>query len=225
MKYQKLSEEESTGYSLLIYGAGGQGKVVLDSALFGGHRVLGFLDDDPDKWGMQLQGYPVFGGLSILEKNNFSQIRIVVAIGVNALRQKKVNCIKGEGYFFVPVVHPKTIVSPFSTIDEGTMVIAGAIINIETQVGKHVIVNTGSTIDHDCRIGDFVHVAPGVHIGGEVMVGEGTLVGIGAVVKPGVKIGSWSVIGAGAVVIEDLPDSVVAVGVPAKVIRKVEPNR
>jgi acetyltransferase-like isoleucine patch superfamily enzyme len=70
-------------------------------------------------------------------------------------------------------------------------------------------------------IGDHAHVAPGVHTGGEVRIGEGTLVGIGATVMPGCSVGSWSVIGAGAVVTADLPGSVTAVGVPARILRRL----
>jgi acetyltransferase-like isoleucine patch superfamily enzyme len=44
-------------------------------------------------------------------------------------------------------------------------------------------------------------------------------VGIGAVVRHGVRIGEWSVIGAGAVVLEDVPELVVAWGVPSRVVR------
>ena len=48
------------------------------------------------------------------------------------------------------------------------------------------------------------------------------LVGLGAVVKPCVRIGCGAVVGAGAVVVDDLPDHVVAAGVPAKVLRRIE---
>ena len=219
MKSQKLIQNK---YPLYIYGAGGHGKVVLDAAISNKYLIKGFLDDDNNKWKSFIVDYPILGDLSSIEGYEKGDMRIIVAIGDNRNRFKKVNDVIQKGYLFQSVVHKKAIISSYSFIGQGSMIIAGVVINIGTQVGKHVIINTGATVDHDCKINDFVHVAPGVHIGGEVQVGEGTLVGIGSVVKPGINIGSWSIIGAGAVVVEDIPAGVVAVGVPARVIRRVE---
>ena len=81
-----------------------------------------------------------------------------------------------------------------------------------------MILNTGCSIDHHNVIGDHAHIAPGARLGGNVTVGQGALIGIGAVVLPGVRIGAWSIVGAGAVVTRDLPDGVVAVGSPARML-------
>ena len=62
----------------------------------------------------------------------------------------------------------------------------------------------------------------GVRISGNCRVGEGALLGTGATLVQQVSVGGWSTVGAGAVVIEDIPDKVVAVGVPAKVVRSKE---
>ena len=67
-----------------------------------------------------------------------------------------------------------------------------------------------------------VRVSPGAHLAGKVHVGELTHIGIGASVVQGVEIGRNVIIGAGAAVIDDIPDNVTAVGVPAKVIRRHE---
>lgn len=209
-------------YSLYIYGAGGHGKVVLEAALSDRYPIKGFLDDDSNKWNSKIVGYPVFGNFSYFDTLDKNKIRIVIAIGNNSLRKTMVIEMSKKDLHYQSVIHKMAMVSNFSSLGKGSMVIAGAIINIGTQIGDHVIINTGATVDHDSTIKDFVHVAPGVHIGGEVQVGEGTLVGIGSVVKPGVKIGAWSIIGAGAVVTSNIPDRVVAVGIPARVIREIK---
>lgn len=219
MTSHELSQNE---YPFYIYGAGGHGKVVLEAAISNNYFIKGFFDDDTNKWNSNIFGYPVFGDISFLDCQNKEEIRIIVAIGDNRLRYSKVSEFTQKRLRFQSVIHKQAIISSFSTIGQGSMVIAGAIVNIGTCIGHHVIINTGATVDHDCTISDFVHVAPGVHLGGEVQVGEGTLVGIGSVVKPGVNIGSWSIIGAGAVVTQDIPDRSVAVGVPARVTRKIE---
>jgi len=209
-------------YSLYIYGAGRHGKVVLEAAISDKYPIKGFLDDDSNKWNWKIIGYPVFGNLSYFDTLDKNKVRIVVAVGNNSLRKTKVIEFSKKNFGYQSVIHRKAVVSEFSSLGDGSMVIAGAIINIDTHIGDHVIINTGATVDHDCLIQDFVHIAPGVHMGGEVQVGEGTLVGIGSVVKPGVKIGAWSIIGAGAVVTSDIPDRVVAIGVPARVVREIK---
>lgn len=85
----------------------------------------------------------------------------------------------------------------------GTFVGPACIVQVDTVLGRHLILNTAATIDHDCKIGDFAHIAPGAHLCGNVTVGEGTLVGAGTIVTPGVTIGSWLVIPAGSIVTKD----------------------
>ena len=102
---------------------------------------------------------------------------------------------------------------------EGVQIIQGAIVNRGVSIGKHTIVNTNATVDHDCKIGDFVHIAPGATLCGGVKVGKRTLIGANATVLPNCEIGANVNVGAGAVVTTDLPDNVVVVGVPAKIIK------
>jgi len=67
-----------------------------------------------------------------------------------------------------------------------------------------------------------VHLSPGVHLAGRVSIGEASHLGIGAVVLPNVSVGKYCIVGAGAVVRESLPDKVVAVGNPARIIKQNE---
>jgi acetyltransferase-like isoleucine patch superfamily enzyme len=95
-------------------------------------------------------------------------------------------------------------------------------VNPSSAIGENVILNTGCTIDHHNHLGDHVHIAPGVSLGGEVTIGKGTLVGIGATVIPRCSIGEWSIVGAGSLVTRSLPNHALAVGVPARIIRKLD---
>jgi carbonic anhydrase/acetyltransferase-like protein (isoleucine patch superfamily) len=101
-------------------------------------------------------------------------------------------------------------------------VFAGAVVQPESQIGAHAIINTSATVDHNCILEDFVQVAPGANLCGNVSVGAGTFVGANAVVLENLKLGQWAIVGAGAVVIRDLPNQVVAVGCPAQVIKTLE---
>ena len=124
------------------------------------------------------------------------------------------------------VIHKITHVVEQSggAIEEGTVVFAGAIIQPNSKIGKHVIINTGASIDHDNIIGDYAHVSPKAALCGHVEVGEGSHVGVGAVVIPKVKIGKWCTIGAGTVVLKDVPDYATVVGNPAKIIKYNKPE-
>ena len=96
----------------------------------------------------------------------------------------------------------------------------GAIIQSDSIIGKHCIINSGASVDHECQIEDFVHISPHATLCGNVHVGEGSWIGAGATIIPGIKIGNWCTIGAGATVINDVEDNSIVAGTPAKSIKK-----
>ena len=209
---------------VLIIGAGGHAQVVADILLRmvdNGHRIMpvGFLDDNPALTGLNFLGLPVLGKVSDLP--NMTCDSLIVAIGENRIRKHMLQQLDSNGGRFAVALHPRSILAPDVEVGDGSMVCAGAIVNTGTVIETNVILNTGCTVDHHNLIGDHVHIAPGVHLGGEVQVGEGTLIGIGATVMPRRRIGCWSVVGAGALVDKDVPDGVVVVGMPARVVRRL----
>jgi acetyltransferase-like isoleucine patch superfamily enzyme len=96
---------------------------------------------------------------------------------------------------------------------------AGAIINPNSTIGEHCIVNTASSIDHDSILERFSSVAPGVITGGNVRVGEFSALSLRAAVIHGCSIGPHTIVGAGATVLKDIPAFAVAYGTPARVVR------
>jgi acetyltransferase-like isoleucine patch superfamily enzyme len=98
----------------------------------------------------------------------------------------------------------------------------GAVVNSAARSGANVIVNSGAIVEHERVLEDHSHVAPGARLGSAVTVGEGAHVGIGTCVRQCIRIGRNSVVGAGAAVVSDVPDDTVAVGVPARLLRKVK---
>lgn len=205
---------------LYLLGAGGHAKVVLSTALASGLTVDGLFDDDPRKQGAKIFGIRVKG--TITDAAREGPARGIVAIGDNRTRRDLAQRFQEQGWEWLTLVHPQAYVHPSVHLGPGTVVFAGAVIQPDTRIGAHAIINTGATVDHDCSVGDFAHIAPGAHLAGDAVVEEGALVGIGAVVLPKVRIGAWTVVGAGAVVTEDLPPCVVAAGVPARPLKKVE---
>jgi sugar O-acyltransferase (sialic acid O-acetyltransferase NeuD family) len=208
------------GKPLVIIGAGGHAKVVADVAISAGFDVIGFLDDHMEV--APLTGYGVLGCVSmigeLLVKNQ--ELKFIIAIGDNQVRRKLATDLLDWSNRLSTVVHPSASLSSYVELGLGAVVMPHVVVNAGAQIGNHVILNTACTIDHDCSVRQYAHVSPGAHIAGNVLVGEGVHLGVGVSVIPQRIIGAWSVVGAGAVVVEDVPSRVVAVGVPARVIRE-----
>lgn len=194
---------------VILYGASGHCKVVIDILNLQGIPIEQIVDDNPAI--DSLVGIPV-----VLSKEFTKEDNLIIAIGDNLIRKKISNKNKAN---YIKLIHPKTTISPFATIEKGTVIMAGAIINSDSKIGVHCIINTRALIEHDCTIGNFAHISPKAALAGNVTVGEGTQIGIGAIIIQGVKIGKWCIIGAGAVIIRDVPDYAVVVGNPGEIIK------
>ena len=194
---------------LILFGAGGQGKVVSEILLKNNVEDFVFYD--------QFSDFDKIGSFTIFKFINVSQEdKMIICIGNNNLRKNislKYNCN------FETIIHPFTSIANDLVLGKGTVVMAGSIINSFVQIGNHCIINSGSVVEHDCIIENFVHLSPNTTLCGNVHVGEGSHIGAGAVIIPNVKIGKWVTIGAGAVVLKDIPDYTTFVGNPAKRIK------
>lgn len=206
---------------VLILGAGGHAKVLVDALIQSGSEIVGIADADSSLVGTKLLGVPVLGGDEII--NNFPQSEILLVNGLGSVRvtvKRKdfFNFYRTLGYDFATVIHPSAIIASDVVIGEGVQIMAGVVIQPGCQIGCNTIINTSSSVDHDCLIGENVHIAPGVTLSGGVRIGQESHVGTGATVIQGISIGTHSLVGAGAVVVRDVSDRTSVVGVPAKVI-------
>lgn len=197
--------------NILLYGASGHGKVIVDILLANSVNIIAIIDDHPK--------FEHVLGIPVVFSSEFDLSTIqnmIISIGNNRVRQTISGQIKVN---YPTAIHPTALLSKSVVVGEGTVIMAGAVLNPEVSIGKHAIVNTGAIIDHDCVIDDFAHISPGASLAGNVKVGEGTHIGIGATVIQGITIGKWATIGAGAVIIKDVPDFAVVVGNPGKIIK------
>lgn len=199
---------------LLIIGASGHGKVVADIALkMNKWQSISFLDDDENI--KSSIGIKVIGKSSDAVKH-LDDFEIFVGIGNNSIREKIQEKLEANGASIPTLIHPKAVIGENVELYPGTVVMAGAVINCCTRIGKGCIINTGATIDHDNIIEDYVHISPGVHLAGTVKVGQGSWLGIGSIVSNNVNITSGCRFGAGAVVVGDIFETGIYVGIPAK---------
>jgi sugar O-acyltransferase (sialic acid O-acetyltransferase NeuD family) len=206
---------------VVIAGAGGHGRVVLDILRAQGtHTVRGFLDANQDLHGTEVDGLGVLGHLNLLSKLKSSGVGgAIVAIGDNRVRQRYAEKLQLAGLELVNAIHPSAVLSATVSVGRNVVVAPGVIVCVGAAIGDSVILNTRATIDHECEIGEAAHIAPGVTLAGRVRVGEGAFIGIGANVLPCMTIGAYAIVGGGALVRRDVPDGATAVGVPARVIK------
>ncbi len=210
---------------VVIWGASGHARVVADALTLGGsHQLVGFLDDvSPERRGSSFHGLPVLGGREVLASLRASGVEgLIFGFGNCAARLRLAPEVRGLGIQLVTVVHPSAVVARDVVLGPGTLVAAGAVINTAARVGENVIVNTSASVDHDAIVEDGVHLCPGVRVGGLAHVETGAWVGIGSTISDRVRVGARAMLGAGSVVVRDIPADVLAYGVPARVIRRIE---
>ena len=201
-------------HPLLIFGAGGHGRVLVDAALLV-HQWPRIVVSDrklPDNQSELLPGIDLLTVAAALTLGP----SVHVAIGNNQFRQKEAGAWGHER--LVSVVHPAAVVSVFSSLGAGCFVAANAVVGPSARVGMGVIVNHGAVVDHDVEVGSFSHIAPNASLGGHVKLGQRVLVGSGAVVLPSIVIGDDVTVGAGSVVNANLLESGIYAGIPARKI-------
>ncbi len=210
---------------VIIIGAGGHAKVVIEALRGNGVVILGLVDNDPKKAGTQLLGAQVIGGDEAVADYAPGEVQLTIGVGPVTQRQELFNAFRDRAYDFVNTVHPAAIISDSAQLGAGAQIMAGAIIQADTRIGDNVIVNSGASVDHDCVIGDHVHIAPGSTLAGGVQIGAGSLVGAGSTILENVRVGANCTIAGGATVIDDIANDSTVAGTPARPLTDKDTGR
>lgn len=208
---------------VIILGAGGHAKVLIDALQASSAVIAGIVDADSSLRGKSVLGVPILGGDDVISEFQSSMVQVVNGLGSTGLpvkRQQIFAKFSGMGFTFTTVVHPSAIVAPDAVLGEGAQVMAGAVIQPGSRIGTNSIINTRASVDHDCLIGDHSHIAPGVTLSGGVKVGICCHIGTGATVIQGVAIGEQCLVAAGAVVVSNVTENTTVIGIPARVVPK-----
>ncbi len=204
-----LPEPTDARGRVLIYGAGGHGKSVLDLVrVLDGFEVAGFIDDALEP-GATVMGLPVLGSANELEDLHANGVHLALnavgGVGDMASRVRVFKRLIAAGFDFPSVVHPTAFVESSAELGAGVQVFPHAYVGSEARVGFGSIVNTGAIVSHDCVLSSFVNVAPATALAGGVHIGEGALIGMAVTVNLSVNIGRSARIGNSAVIKADVP--------------------
>ncbi len=209
--------------NILIIGASGHAKVVIDIIeRQSTYKIFGLIDSFKDV-GTSLFGYNILGTENdipnLIKKHDI--YGGIIAIGDNWKRSQLVHKIEKltSNFKFIIAIHPNAVIGKQVVIEEGSVIVAGVVINCDAKIGKHCIVNTKTSIGHDCNVKEFSSIAPGVTLGGHVIIENHTAISLGANLIGNIHIGEHTVIGAGSLVLNNIEAYKVAYGVPAKPIR------
>ena len=209
--------------NILVFGASGHAKVIIDIVEQQGlYRIVGLIDRYK-RSGTALMGYQVLApeeciGPLIAKHGVHAGI---IAIGDNWDRQQVVQRIASivPDFSFVNAIHPSARIARDVKLGKGIAVMAGASINPGSQIGDFCFVNTNASVDHDNILEPFSCIQPNAATGGNVRIGAYSAISIGANVIQGISIGEHTIVGAGSTVLRNIPDRVVAYGTPCRVIR------
>lgn len=201
--------------SILVIGAGGHAKSVIDALMScGEYGKIAVLEDFGAD---EVLGFKVIGKVSDASRFLGEYENAVVAVGNNEFRLKTINELKRIGFKLPVIKHKTAYLSRFSTVGEGSVLLANSVVNANVKIGRGVIINSSVTVEHDCKISNGVHLSPNSVVCGAVSVGAETWIGAGATVIDHINIGCNSIIGAGSVVIKNINDNVTVYGNPSKI--------
>ena len=193
--------------SIIVLGAGGHAKVVIDALQASGAKILCITDPDTKTHGKSVLGVPIFGPDDVVFEHKRDDTKLVNGIGTTRVSDHRKNIFDRfvkAGYSFQSVIHPSAIIGAEVEISDGVQIMAGSVLQAACRIGANTIINTRASVDHDCIIWAHAHIAPGVVLGGGVHIGDGAHIGTGAVVLQNIKIGDNALVAAGATVISNV---------------------
>lgn len=211
--------EGSRSMKLGIYGSGGAGREVKEIAeLRNEWDEIIFIDDTVPSG--EFKGIKRLPFNELVQNYSVDEIELVIAIGEPADKSILMDRVKKAGYMLARVIHPLASISPSATIGEGVIMKAGTIVSADAVLEDNVSMEEYAVVGHDSVVRKNSQISAFVFIAGNCIIGEGTFIGLSVPVKERITIGNNVVIGMGSVVVNDIPDDVIAIGNPARPMKK-----
>jgi len=212
--------------TLLIFPFGGNARESLISVLALNRvnpewEVMGFIDDDASQHGNDYCGVKVLGGRELIEKYEEAFVLAVPGSPKGYLKRKAtINSLAVEQSRFATIIHPSVVRAPDSVIGYNTLLMAHVVVSCGTRIGNHCVVLPNTVLAHDSSVGDYGCIGSNVSISGSVGIGCECYIGSGVKIRENIRVGDRALIGLGSNVISDIEKETVAVGNPARAIRK-----
>ncbi len=178
---------------IVIVGAGGHAKIIVELL---GEKVRAYSDEVEVDW----LNAKYLGNDDVAVKT-FVPNNFIMGLGGSSWEELERRMVIFRRYIksgrnAPPICHPNAIISESAKIDQGAVILAGAIVQPNAFIGEAAIVNTGAIIEHDTHIGAGSHIAPRSVVLGGASVGKCSMVGAGAIVLPRSKVGNRKTISA-----------------------------
>jgi sugar O-acyltransferase (sialic acid O-acetyltransferase NeuD family) len=191
---------------ILLVGAGGHARACIDvieqAAQFSVAGLVGL----PAQVGSRVLGYPILGTDADLADLRVQYAYALVVVGQIKTPEPRIrlyDLLQRHGYTMPVIVSPHAHVSRHATLEAGTIIMHGAVVNASALVGRNCILNSQSLVEHDAVIGDHCHIATAAAINSGVRVAAATFIGSNSCVRQGIRIGERCVIGMGQRVLAD----------------------
>lgn len=170
---------------MLLVGAGGFGKVVLEHALL--EYDCAFIDD-AYKPGEKVCNVPVIGKINEIGNFRNEYPLLVVAIGNNSLREKIYQDAEKFGFTFPNIICRSVYISPYAQIGRGCVFLNNVVIQNGSSVGDGVLLNPGVEIHHGSVVDDFSLIYTNSVIRTNAKVGKKVKIGSNVTISNDVAI-------------------------------------
>ncbi|WKA57812.1 NeuD/PglB/VioB family sugar acetyltransferase [Planococcus shenhongbingii] len=208
-----------------IFGAGGLGRGVAETIKVISNRdrnwkLIGFIDDNDDSIGKEVDGTAVVGNTEFL-LNLKTVANVVIAIG-NPHAKVKIHYKLAENpnLLYPNIIHPEVNLNPSVKIGIGNIISDNTAFSSQVKIGSFTLVHFNCTIGHDVQVEDYVSIYPNASISGFSKLGMNSQIGTNASVLAEVTIGEGAFVGAGSMVNRDVLSNLTVVGAPAREIIK-----
>jgi len=188
---------------IILIGSGGHCRSVIDVIEQEGKFKIAGLIDKSDSIAEEIIGYPLIGNDQDLEHLTHKYKYAHIAVGQiksSSLRKNLFTRAKELGFLLPTIISPRAYIAKNTNIDEGSVVMHDAIVNVNVRIGKNCIINSRALVEHDSVIQDHCHISTNATINGGVEIGEGSFLGSGSVTKENIKVDAYSFVKAGSVV-------------------------
>jgi sugar O-acyltransferase (sialic acid O-acetyltransferase NeuD family) len=181
-------------------------------------EFLGFVDDTPEKQGVNKYGHKVFDRSFLLKNKDVRVLAVPGSPTSFKIRHTIISDLGIDEKRFATIIHASASVSPLATIGKNVLIMAGVVITSNAVIEDHVCILPNTVIHHDTRVGRYSLIGSNVSVAGSVEIGHNCYIGSGSRIINNIKIGHKTLIGMGSNVIKSLQDESKVAGNPARQI-------